>query len=422
MINFNIHRRCTGGRQRRPYAVMLIMTIIFLSTCQSVAVLGASADDLYYEGQQALDDNNWQAAQTKFQTLLSQADSESLKQGTNRVDSALYWLSYALHKGGDSAAALESLKRLTKDYPNSTWADEARQLSDDIQGRSNPDAIINSDELQLTAISGLVNAPAERVVPILREVIFSDRPDRLKERALFVLSQKNSAAGNQLMAEIVVDEKQPQLQRKAIHMMALAGGQQALAVLTKLYSETNNIETRHAILKALGPADAVQELATIIASETDPDLVKEAIRSLGIAGNKATPILETLYRTSISDPEKRKTIVRSLAIADGHRVLQVLIEETNDQTPDELVIELIKAYGIADGSQTFLTSMYNRFDSFDIRRQIIEALFISDNAEALINIIKNETNRELRQKAVRSLSHMDNQDATEYLIDIIQTQ
>lgn len=401
--------------RHRVTALVIAFTI---SICSGA--IAATIDDLYYQGQQALDDGNWKTAEQNFQELLDSVDPTALKDGSQRVDSSLYWLGYAQNKYGDAAAAVATLKRLIRDYPQSAWADDAQQLSNEIQGVTTTDTVLADDELQLAAISGLINAPAERVVPILQQILQSDRPQNQKERALFVLSQKPSPESNAIMAKLIADSSQPKLQAKAISMMALTGGKQALKTLADLYWDIDDINTRQSIIKAFGPGDAVEELAMIIKTETNPNLVLEAIKSIGIAGDEARPILMELYPEAMSDKSKRSAIVKALGIADGHREISTLLENMNENSDTEAIKELIKSLGIFGGSKTAMLSLYNKFSGREIKEEIINAVFIQDNAAGLIEIIKMENDPELKQEAVQKLSFMDSKEATDYLINLLQ--
>jgi hypothetical protein len=49
----------------------------------------------------------------------------------------------------------------------------------------------------------------------------------------------------------------------------------------------------------------------------------------------------------------------------------------------------------------------------------VNALFIQNNAKALVDIARKETNPALKQELVQKLSIMHSQDATQYMLEIL---
>jgi outer membrane protein assembly factor BamD (BamD/ComL family) len=74
--------------------------------------------DLYEEGTDSIDDEEWDDAIRKFKAVAEMKGS--------RADGALYWMSYALKKAGRRSEALQAIEGLKKNYPSSRWLDDAR--------------------------------------------------------------------------------------------------------------------------------------------------------------------------------------------------------------------------------------------------------------------------------------------------------
>ena len=64
--------------------------------------------------------------------------------------------------------------------------------------------------------------------------------------------------------------------------------------------------------------------------------------------------------------------------------------------------------------------VFEYIESPVIRRQAVEGLFVQDNAHALVEIARNEKDREWKAEAVKKLSIMHNREATEYLLEILK--
>ena len=143
----------------------------------------------YQRARQAIERAQWSQAVQQF-TALAQAKAP-------RADAAMYWRAYALDKMNRHADALAAVGELFKSFPASRWVADARALELQVRQRSGQPVAVDSgdDELKLLAIQGLQQTAPERAVPLLVKVMNDVGSLRLKERALFVLSQ-SAAAGS----------------------------------------------------------------------------------------------------------------------------------------------------------------------------------------------------------------------------------
>ena len=66
-----------------------------------------------------------------------------------------------------------------------------------------------------------------------------------------------------------------------------------------------------------------------------------------------------------------------------------------------------------------LAGLYAKEKEFDIKRIIINALFVQGNAESLVAIARKETDPALKRELVSKLSVMKNKVATDYLLEIL---
>src|SRR5688500_8983661 len=57
------------------------------------------------------------------------------------------------------------------------------------------------EELALAALEGLMGQPAERALPIIKKVLAGSQSTLVKRRALFVLSQMDSAEAREILAQ-----------------------------------------------------------------------------------------------------------------------------------------------------------------------------------------------------------------------------
>jgi len=63
--------------------------------------------------------------------------------------------------------------------------------------------------------------------------------------------------------------------------------------------------------------------------------------------------------------------------------------------------------------------MYGNEKDADIKRALIEGLFIQDDAHDLIQLARKESDPQLRRHLVQQLSVMDDREAKDYMLEIL---
>ena len=67
-----------------------------------------------------------------------------------------------------------------------------------------------------------------------------------------------------------------------------------------------------------------------------------------------------------------------------------------------------------------LTSIYASDATPDVRKAVVNALFIQNNAGALVSLARNEKNSEMKKDIVSKLSMMKSKEATDYLLELLK--
>src|SRR4030095_14626380 len=81
-----------------------------------------AAMQIFREGRDQIEAQNWQKAAEKFNDFISGYPK------SKDLDAALYWYGYALQKQDRKQEAKDSLVRLMERFPNSSWRQEAQAL------------------------------------------------------------------------------------------------------------------------------------------------------------------------------------------------------------------------------------------------------------------------------------------------------
>jgi HEAT repeat protein len=240
--------------------------------------------------------------------------------------------------------------------------------------------------------------------------------DKLKERALFVLSQSNSKQAQDLIGQIARGQSSPALQVTAIHVLSIRG-KQSVDLLSEIYQHSSNDAVKKAILQSYLITASPDKLVEAARGESNPQLIKAAAQSLGAMG--ATAQLQTLYEESKSD-EVKEQIINSL-IAAGPKGAEVLgTIAASEQNPD-LRRRAIRNLGISGGPDLAprLVSTYQSNNDPDTKKAAVEALFLAGDAHDLVTLAKGEKDPALKQKIVQQLSIMRNPEATAYMVEIL---
>lgn len=368
------------------------------------------ADSVYEQGMTALDERQWDRAIELF--------DEVVRLNGNRSDGSLYWKAYAQNKQGRRHEAMDTITILKKRFPKSRWISEARALEIEVsQAAGSP--VRPEDEadedLKLIAINALMQSNAEQAIPMLQRVLQSSQSPKLKERALFVLAQSGSPKAREAIIQIARGQANPDLQSKAVHYLGLFGGTESRKALADIYASSYDVQVKRTILRSFMIAGERDRLVAAAGSEKVPELRAEAIRQLGVLGAKTE--LWQLYKTE-SSLDNRERILHSLFISgDTDRIAAVA---RNEKDP-KLRSRAIHWLGVSGSQKTgdVLVSIYQTDKDPSVRRSVLQGLFVQGNATALIGLARKETDPGLKREIVRKLSMMKTNEATEYMMEIL---
>lgn len=142
------------------------------------------------------------------------------------------------------------------------------------------------------------------------------------------------------LLQVAQHESDPELTRHAINELGALG---AVSQLSSMYQATASKDTKAAIINAFVAAGGkgADALRAIASSEQDPDLRRRAIRNLGVAGgSSAIPTLLSLYSKS-TDEESKKAVADALFVAgDAHDLVSLARAEKDPSAKRDIVGKL----------------------------------------------------------------------------------
>jgi hypothetical protein len=397
---------------------MLILTLAASAGAPAAAMLamesdagfagGEAVDPDYTAGQAALDAARWAEAAARFAATAAKHGAEA--------DAATYWQAYAEKRQGRKAEALALIARLQSDYPKSAWIDDARALEVEVRGGAQEADLSADDELKLYALSSLLANDSPRAVELLRQFLAGEHPRKLQEQALFVLSQSGEPGARQFLVEIAQGEKRPELREKAIELLGISGASEDVALLSKLYASATDRRIKEKVLQSFLIADQKGLVFEAARGEKDPELRARAIELLGAMDG--TDELRQLYRTETDVAVRRKVLEGLFVAGDVETLSTVARTETNR----ELRRKAIESLGVTDSERAAaeLKDIYRRESDPDLKEAVLNAFFVQDIAEALIEVARAEKDPALRRAALQKLSLMDSPAATDFLFKHLQ--
>jgi tetratricopeptide (TPR) repeat protein len=369
------------------------------------------ADDLYDEGREAIEEGKYDRAIDRFNRLIE------LK--TNRTDAALYWKAYSLAKLGQRAEALNTLADLQKRFVDSRWSKDAKSLEVEVRqasGQTVSPASQDDDELKLMALRGIMQSDPEQAYPIIEKMLSGTNSPKVKDRALFVLSQSRGARARDVIAGVAKGNANPDLQLRAIRYLGMMNGTENRQVLADVYKSSPDPAVKRAILRSFMVAGDRERLLSVAKTESTPELRGEAVQQLGVMHAGAE--LTDLYQTE-SSADVKKRILQAMFVGGQS---DKLIELAKGEKDPDLRKTAIRNLGLmkSAGTAEVLTSIYGSDSSPDVRKAVVNALFLQNNAKALVDLARAEKNAEMKKEIVSKLSIMKSKDATDYLLELLK--
>ena len=226
----------------------------------------------------------------------------------------------------------------------------------------------------------------------------SDHSVIVKKRALFVLGQIDAPEAQQMLVDFA-GAQNAELQVEAIRSIGISGDRDALASLASIYEEGSG-PIRQAVLEAYliaDDADAVFAVAERAAAGEDYDL---AVKMLGAMG--ATDHLRKLGATT------RSLLDAYMMAGDVEPLIDIASGGGGDVDP-KLRIQAMKSIGIVGGSTAiaFLKSRYAGAETPAESEAVLQGLMLAGADEALLELYRSAEDVREKRTIMRKLAMTD---------------
>lgn len=264
--------------------------------------------------------------------------------------------------------------------------------------------LTEDEDLAITALEGLMTQPGERALPIIKKVLAGSQSTLVKRRALFVLSQIDSAEAQQILVQ-TSRSTNAELRGEAIRAIGIGGDPKALDALQEVY-KTGSSDVKEDVLQAWMIAGRKEAIYQAALNATSEDEAEEAINMLGVMGASEE------LRKLADRPNAAKGLLNAYAISGDLESLRKLAEGSGDR---EVRVEAVQKIGIiqSDAARTALREIYTRSDDREIREAAVQGMFIAQDEKGLLALYRAAKTGDEKRTLLRYLSMTDGDAAIE---------
>jgi hypothetical protein len=336
-----------------------------------------------------------------------------------QTDAALYWKAYSENKLGKRDSALTTIADLKKRFPQSRWIKDAGAL-----------------EIEVKQSTGQPAHPE------------SQPDDELKMLAIQGLMNSDPQRAMPLLEKVLNGPGTPKEKSKALFVLAQNGSAQSREILGRIARGQSNPDLQRKAVEYLGlfgGQQSRQTLAEVYSSTSDPSIKRAILRSYMIGGDKehlfaaaksekdaslrgeairqlglvhAPEELRQLYAAETT-PEVKKDILQAFFLSGDAKFLAEAAQGEKDPEIRRTAIRNLGLVGSEDAKQALL-AIYAKETNRENKEAVLNALFIQGNAHALVTIARGEKDPELKKTAVSKLALMNSKEGNDYLMEILQ--
>ena len=259
----------------------------------------------------------------------------------------------------------------------------------------------DNEELKIAAMEALISAPPSRALPLASKALKGDHSNEVKERALFVLSQIDSAEAVKLIV-VTAQQSSGELRLEAIRMIGIGGNGEALANLRTLYASGDK-EVRDAVLEAYLIADDEEAVYELAVNAKDEDEFEAAVDMLGAMN--ARDQLRRL-RETVGPSE---SLIEAYAVSGDAEALRGLATDSSDPVRQMQAIEALGIVG-GDEADATLVAIYRDANNDDIREAALEGMLISGHDAGVLELYRSSQDTKEKTELLEYLVMMGSDD------------
>jgi HEAT repeat protein len=274
---------------------------------------------------------------------------------------------------------------------------------------------------------------AEGAVPILKQVL-AKRDEcsvALREKAVFLLSQKRSSETETLLIDAVNNDPSSSVREQAVFWLGQVKTERAAAALEEIATSSREVDLRSKAIHALhehGSARAVALLRRLAENAQTPEEVRDqAIFWLGQRRSAENAeflrgLFGRLGRGSQNDELKKKILFSLSQMRGAGNDRWLLAVATDTAHSSDVRGHALWTAGQAGIAGSELATLYDRITDAEVKEKLIWVMSESRDRVAtdkLIDIAQKDSDLEMRKKALFWLGQKNDPRVRQLLTDII---
>jgi len=398
------------------------------------------------EAREALNQARYEQAARLFEEVYE------MEQGQAGAGNALYWQAFARYKmqrTQELKIAAELLNLQQEQYPDSETAGDGEALLARLYGelaeRGEVEGVreiheLSDDQMQreatrVAALEALMRMDPEKALPILQQIVTGETKtsEDMRRNAVFILCRMDDQASEELLIEMLHQTEDPDLLSELVMCLSMKDNDQAMDAIVELFKTNDDPQVHEAAMFAIGQHGGEQAFNLLAEIVRDPhydsEMRQQAMFSLSQTGREddIIAISMEILKTDTDLPMLEAALF-TLSRSEGDFPNQVFLDLINNPEANEdlRVQALFFAAQRGQLDLAFLQQVYARAKTPDMKRQVCQVITRMDDQEAaleaLIAIIRNEDDPEVRQEAVFWVSQFDNEQAAAFLLEIINEE
>jgi HEAT repeat protein len=255
-----------------------------------------------------------------------------------------------------------------------------------------------AEELAIAALEGLMAQPSARALPIVKRVLAGPQSTLVKKRALFVLSQIEGPEALEILAQ-TARSTDPALRGEAIRSIGIGGDRKSIESLQSIY-DTGGADVKQQVLQAWLIASYKEGVYQAALNAKTEDEATQAIHMLGAMGAS-----EELRKLG-DRPNAARGLLDAFAISGDLESLRKIVDGKGERS---VRAEAVKRIGIiqSDAARATLRDIYTRSTDAEIKDAALHGMLIASDEQGVLALYRAAKTTEEKRSLLRMLSMMD---------------
>ena len=265
----------------------------------------------------------------------------------------------------------------------------------------------DAEQLKIAALEALISAPPERALPLAQKALRGDHGVEVKRRAMFILSHMDLPEARAILLDTALNGD-VELRAEAIRSIGIGGDRETLDKLGSLYADGDEY-VREAVLEAYLIAGDRASVLRIALDADSGDAYEQAVEMLAAMGAH-DELRQLREQRGMSE-----SLIEAYAISGDSGSLAEIARDTSNA---ELQEQAIEALGIVGGDDVdeMLVAIYRDAPSDDIRDAALEGMLISGHDEGVLALYRASDDDAEKRRLLEFLVMMDSDEVWD-LID-----